>query len=82
MGHFSPLYRIRVNVHLVVNSLLVVYLLRLSEGALKPLLTYLLIREASVDLLLSGPLTRCDGVWIDRRSMPQRRPMIDNTTFD
>ena len=30
-------------VYLVVNSLFVVYLLRLSEGVLKPLLTYLLI---------------------------------------
>ena len=31
-------------VYLVVNSLLVVYLLRLSEGEIKPLLTYLLKR--------------------------------------
>ena len=29
------------NVYLVVNSILVVYLLRLSEGEIKPLLTYL-----------------------------------------
>ena len=31
------------NVYLVVNSILVVNLLRLSEGEIKPLLTYLLI---------------------------------------
>ena len=42
-------------VYLVVNSLLVVYLLRLSEGVLKPLLTYLY----HLSMLLYGLIVYC-----------------------